>query len=125
MTATAAIAATIVLAGLAMFQAALAAGAPLGRFAWGGQRDKPPAAFRIASAATIPLYGLMAIVLLDRAGVTSVLPGDAARIGAWVIFAYMIVGTVTNLISRSRSERFVMTPVAAVLAILSAIVAAS
>jgi hypothetical protein len=125
MTTAAAILATVILAGLGLFQAALAAGAPLGRFAWGGQRDKLPAAFRAASAATIPLFGLMAIVLLDRAGVTSVLPDSAARIGAWVIVAYMVAGTVMNLMSRSRSERSVMMPVAAALAILSAIVAAS
>ena len=42
----AAIAACILMAALAVFQAALIAGAPLGRFAWGGQHDVLPAKLR-------------------------------------------------------------------------------
>jgi len=121
----AAIVATLVLAGLGMFQAMLAGGAPLGRFAWGGRHETLPVAYRAASAATLPLYGLMAIVLLDRAGITSVLPADAARVGAWVVAGYMALGTMMNLASRSPPERYAMTPVAALLTILSAIVASS
>jgi hypothetical protein len=67
----------------------------------------------------------MAIVLLDRVGVTSVMPADAARVGAGVVAGYMALGTLMNLASRSRSERYVVTPVAALLTILSAIVASS
>jgi hypothetical protein len=51
----AAIVACAVLAGLTVFQAALIAGAPLGRFAWGGQHDVLPAKLRIGSAVSIAL----------------------------------------------------------------------
>ncbi|MEW9873186.1 hypothetical protein [Arthrobacter sp. HS15c] len=49
----AAIAACALLAALAVFQAALIAGAPLGRFAWGGQHDVLPAKLRIGSATSM------------------------------------------------------------------------
>jgi hypothetical protein len=125
MATAAAIIATIIFAALAVFQAALAAGAPLGRFAWGGRNEILPLAFRVASASVIPLYGLMMIMVLDRAGVTAVLPEDAARIGAWAIFAYLLLGIGVNAMSRSRPERMVMMPVTAVLALLTLIVAVS
>ena len=122
---TAAIAASLILAGLGLFQAALAFGTPLGRFAWGGQNERLPLGLRAASAMTIPIYALIAIVLHDRAGVVEMLPDDAARIGAWVVVGYFVLGVGMNAVSRSRPERMVMTPVALLLAVLAAIVAAS
>lgn len=121
----AAIAATIVLAALAVFQLALALGAPLGRLAWGGGHERLPTRLRIGSAVSIVLYGVFAAILLDRAGVVDVIPDDASRIAAWVITGYFVLGIPLNAISRSRSERFVMTPVVTILAVLSAIVAGS
>jgi len=121
----AAIAATIILAALAVFQLALALGAPIGRFAWGGRHEVLPTRFRIGSAVSIVLYAIFAAILLDRAGVIDVIPDGASRIGAWVLTGYLVLGVAMNAISRSRSERFVMTPVVAILAVLSAIVASS
>lgn len=125
MSPAAAIAAATILAALAVFQAALVAGAQIGRFAWGGAHDVLPMRLRVGSAVSIFLYALMAIVLLDRAGMTAILPGaDTARIGAWILVGYGVVGTTINLASRSRAERGVMTPVAFSLAVLSLVVAA-
>lgn len=123
---TAAIAAVILLAALGAFQAAIALGAPLGRFAWGGQHRILPRRLRIGSVVSIVLYALMAIVLLDRAGVTSLLfSGSVARVLAWVLTGYLVIGVVMNAISRSKPERYTMTPLTIVLAVLSGIVAAS
>lgn len=122
---TAAIAASIVLAALAVFQFALALGAPLGRFAWGGAHDRLPRRLRISSAASIVLYAGFVVILLDRAGIIDVLPDGASRIAAWVLTGYFALGVPLNAISRSRGERLVMTPVVALLAVLSGIVAAS
>lgn len=121
----AAIAASIVLAALAVFQLALAFGAPLGRFAWGGAHEHLPGRLRIASAASILLYAGFVLILLDRAGIIDVLPDGASRIAAWVLTGYFALGIPLNAISRSRGERLVMTPVVAILAVLSGIVAAS
>lgn len=120
----AAIAASSILAGLVVFQAFLAAGAPLGHFAWGGRLRILPVGLRIASAITIPVYLVMIVVTLDRGDVSSVLPGEsAARIGAWILVGFFAIGILVNLASRSRSERYVMTPTVLALTILVGIVA--
>lgn len=105
-----------VIGALGVFQVALAAGAPLGRFAWGGGHDRLPPRFRIASLVSIMIYAAFAIVILERARLAALLPSpDIASIGTWVITAYMGLGVLMNAISRSKSERLVMTPVAALL----------
>lgn len=123
--ATAAILAGAILLALVVFQLALALGAPLGRFAWGGSHVRLPSRLRAASAASIVLYAAFALILLDRAGVIDVIPDGASRIAAWVLTGYLALGIPLNAISRSRGERLVMTPVVAILTVLSAIVAAS
>lgn len=112
------------LAGLALFQAALVAGAPLGRFAWGGQHRVLPSQLRIGSIVSIVLYALFAVIVLDRAGLWRIDLLAAVRpYLIWVLAAYMGIGIVMNAISRSRPEQLVMTPVAAVLAACGVVVA--
>ena len=115
MTLTAAWLACAVLAALAVFQAALIAGAPLGHFAWGGQHRVLPRNLRIGSVVSIGLYGLFAVIILQRAGVVAWLPQVVADVGIWVILAYTALGIPLNAISRSLPERFTMTPVVTVL----------
>lgn len=118
----AALVACVVLGALGILQVALASGAPLGRFVWGGQHRVLPARLRIGSAASVLVYVAMGILLLARADAA----GEASRwlvVGAWILTGYFAVGVVVNAISRSRAERFAMTPTCAVLAALSAVVA--
>lgn len=115
-TTAAAVLACVVLAALAAFQLALALGAPWGRFAWGGQHERElPRSFRIGSAVSIALYAVFAVLVLDRAGLVDVLPDTVSRVGTWVLVGYLALGVVMNGISRSRSERLVMTPTVVVL----------
>ncbi|MDI6023647.1 hypothetical protein QBL02_08825 [Leucobacter sp. UT-8R-CII-1-4] len=109
---------------LAAFQLALALGAPLGAYAWGGQHDGSlPKKLRLGSLVSILVYALLALILLSKAGVIELFPMSFAVPAAWVVFAYMALGTLLNLISRSRKERAVMTPIAATLAIFALLVA--
>jgi hypothetical protein len=119
----AAVVASIVLVALAVFQVALIAGAPIGRFAWGGQHTVLPARLRVGSVVSIVLYALFAIVLLDRAGVIDVLPDVVSTVGTWVLVGYFALGVVLNGISRSKPERNLFTPVSLVLAVLCLLVA--
>ena len=124
MTEAAAVLACVVLAGLAVFQVALVAGAPLGRFAWGGAHDVLPPRLRAGSAVAVVLYVLFALIILETAGLIAVLPGDAlGRVGIWAITLYFFVGAALNAVSRSKAERAVMTPTALVLGVLCLIVA--
>jgi predicted permease len=114
----------LVLGALAVFQLLLVLGAPLGRFAWGGQHRVLPVALRAGSVVSIVIYGLIAAVVLARADLVSpgVRDGVVATV-AWVVVAYFFLGIGMNLASRSRSERAVMTPLAAVLCAACAVVA--
>ena len=115
----AAIAACVLLAALAVFQAALIAGAPLGRFAWGGQHDVLPAKLRIGSATSIALYVLIAYVALAKAGLAPPLVSEGfTDVACWVLTGYFALGIVLNGISRSKPERLVMTPTVVVLTAL-------
>lgn len=119
----AAIALTVILAALAVFQLALALGAPLGRFAWGGQHRVLPTRLRIGSLVSIVIYAVVAVLALDRSGVIDVVPDAVSTVGMWVVFAYFVLGIPLNAISRSKAERYTMTPIVTVLAVLSLLVA--
>ncbi len=108
------------LTALGLFQAVLIAGAPIGRFAWGGAHRVLPTRLRIGSVISILLYALFALVVLDRAGIVALgLPQWAV----WALAGYFLLGVGMNLISRSPPERYTMTPVALVLCVLCVIVA--
>jgi len=121
----AAIALVVILSLLAVFQLALALGAPLGRFAWGGQHRVLPGRLRIGSLVSIVIYAIIAVLALDRVGLIDVVPDVVSTVGIWVVFAYFVIGIPLNAISRSKPERYVMTPVVTVLAVLSLLVALS
>jgi hypothetical protein len=109
---------------VAGFQVALALGAPWGRAAWGGAHERLPIALRVASAFAAVVWAVAALVVLARAGLDwSPIPFRAATWGTWILFGLLLLGTVMNLASRSRLERLIQTPVAAVLAILCLLVA--
>ncbi|MDP5184517.1 hypothetical protein QOZ88_17915 [Blastococcus sp. BMG 814] len=112
----AAVLACVVLGGLAVLQVALAAGRPWGRFAWGGQHDVLPRRLRVGSAVSVVLYAVFAVVVLQAADLLAGLPAAVADVGIWVLTGYFSLGIVMNGISRSRPERFVMTPLVLVLA---------
>ena len=106
------------------FQIALALGAPWGRFAWGGQHpQKLPTGFRIGSAVAVLIYAFIALIALDRAGILGLFPTGFSQVAMWVVFGFLALSVVMNAISRSKHERYTMTPVALVLAVLALLVA--
>jgi hypothetical protein len=115
--------ASLLLAALAVFQGLLVAGAPLGRFAWGGQHEVLPTGFRIGSVVSIALYAAFAVLILQAAGLIYPLPDDFADVAIWVLTGYFVLGIAMNAISRSRAERRTMTPVVAILAVTSLVLA--
>ena len=111
---------TVLLAALAIFQLALALGAPIGRFAWGGQHRVLPARLRIGSVVAILIYALIALIAWDRTGAIDVFPELFSIVAMWVVFAYFALGIFLNAISRSKPERYVMVPASTiVLTVLS------
>ncbi|MFD4420305.1 hypothetical protein ACFWN7_02230 [Agromyces sp. NPDC058484] len=111
-----ALALTVILAVLAIFQLARAFGAPLGRFAWGGKHRVLPVGLRIGSVLSILVYALIMVIAWDRVGAIDVFPEPFSEVAMWVIFAYFVLGILLNAISRSKPEGFTMVPVSIVLA---------
>jgi hypothetical protein len=100
------------------------AGAPLGHFAWGGAHEVLPRRLRVGSLISICLYALFAVIILEKAGMTSVVATDGVGdLGSWVLTGYFLLGVLVNAISRSKPERAVMTPVALTLSVLCLLVA--
>lgn len=121
----AAIAFCLLLGALGLFQLALALGAPLGRFAWGGGHERLPTSLRIGSLIAIAIYALSGAIALQRAGRAQLLPEAVASTGIWIIAGLLGLGVVMNAISRSRPERYTMTPVALALCVLALVIALS
>lgn len=116
----------VLMVALIIFQAALVAGAPLGRLAWGGQDRVLPIRKRLGSATSIGLYLIFAVLVLQRAGLAEVIPWPAVvDIATWVLAGYFLLGIVLNAASRSKPERWTMAPLCAVLAVLTGLVALS
>ena len=104
---------------VAFFQFALALGAPWGKAAWGGAHERLPKGLRLASSFAVVFWLVAALVVLSRAGYEwSPMPFTVARWGTWVLLGMLVLGMLMNLVSRSRLERLIQTPIAAVLSIL-------
>jgi len=116
--------AAVLLGIVAVFQAALALGAPLGAAAWGGSYPGVlPPGFRVASAiAALLIYPGIITIVLNASGLIDIdwLPADAGTM--WFLAVIFTLGTVANLMSQSQPER-VWGPVSAGLAICFAIIA--
>jgi hypothetical protein len=112
--------------GIAAFQVALGAGAPLGRAAWGGAHERLPRNLRVASAVAACVWVLAALIVLAGAGFkASPIPGSIASWATWALVGLLLVGAVMNFLSRSRLERLIWGPVALALAGLTVIVASA
>ena len=121
---SAAIVAVVLLGVVGIFQVALAAGAPWGAAAWGGRYGGVlPSPLRIASGvAGVLVYPLIALYVLDSAGLIDLawLPGTV--LGMWIVTAFFTLGALANFASRSRIER-IWGPLSLAIAVCSAIIA--
>ncbi len=107
--------AAAMLAGLAAFQVALAAGAPWGRAAYGGTHPGAlPARLRVTSGVAAVAYGGAAALTVRGSGSLE------ARSRAFTgLTGLMALGTLANGASRSPVERAVWTPFTIALGVLA------
>jgi len=115
--------ATLVVVG---FQLALAAGAPWGEYAMGGRAPgRFPPAMRVAAVVQATVLAVLAIVVLDQAGVVTLGWTAALPWLAWIPVAVSLLSAVMNAATRSRVERRLWLPVAVVMLLSSIVVAAA
>jgi hypothetical protein len=108
----------------ALFHAALALGAPLAAYAWGGQAQPGPLPQRLRTGSTVlaPFLAAMGGLMLIRGG--WIYPELAFELtwAVWAIFLFVVTQMFGALRSNSRRERRLMGPLYAVAAVLCAIV---
>ncbi|MFM6967791.1 MAG: hypothetical protein ACKOWN_02520 [Microbacteriaceae bacterium] len=98
---------------VSIFQIALAAGAPWGEWAFGGQnKGTLPRNLRASSGLSLILYGVQIAHFGSRVGWWATPFGEStSSVLDWVFVVFFALGTVMNGISRSPKERYTWTPI--------------
>ena len=115
----------VIALGVAIFQIALVAGAPLGEYTMGGQHPgKLPGQFRVTAAVSAIIMVAQSGHYLAQAGILNpaLSPGQNAIVN-WFWFGFAVLGLIVNSISRSKKERNLWVPVLLVSAICTLLVA--
>lgn len=126
---TAAVAAGVLVAGVAAFQLALAAGAPLGDAVFGGNAPTHDgvltAPFRILAGIQSIILLLLGWVLLARTSVLAIpfLSGSTLGWITWVIVVFLALNTIANLAAQHPVERWVMGSITLVLTGIGLVIA--
>lgn len=118
--------ALVLFALLVVFQLALAAGAPWGRAAYGGQNAGVlPARLRVASAIAAVVWALLALCVARADGIPvwAPLPDAALPVVVWAVAALVLVSVVLNTITRSRVERAIWLPISLMILVAVVVVA--
>lgn len=96
-------------AGAAILYILLSLGLPYGEFAMGGKHRIMPSQMRVACAISVVIQLVAILYLLQAGHVISIgLPFDRAV--CYFFTVYLILNTVLNILSKSKKERLVMTP---------------
>jgi hypothetical protein len=116
----------IISLGVIAFQIALAIGAPWGSYAMGGAfPGQFPPELRVAAVVQAVILGLLALVVLSRAGVALPKWSKSSRWLIWLVVAFSGLSLILNTITPSAGERAIWMPVALIMVISSLIVALS
>ncbi|MHA2397553.1 MAG: hypothetical protein ACXADU_01520 [Promethearchaeota archaeon] len=111
---------------LSIFQILLAIGLPLGRFAYGGKHETLPKNLRVTSIIAVGIFILGLISVLAQAEIFSVIPKSLVfLVIVWILAFYLTFNTLANLMSKSKPEKYVMTPISLILTICLFIIAIS
>ena len=114
----------VLLLAVAVMEVLLICGLPLGEFTMGGRYKVLPPMFRIFAASSVFLQLFGAAMILQCGGLMNMwFAGNVTKIICYVFAGFFAVNTIMNLISPSKKEKFVMTPLAAIEAACFAITA--
>lgn len=128
---TAAIGASVLIAGVAVFQLALALGAPYGEAVLGGRASTeagvltpPYRALALLQALVLVLLGWILLARTDLVGIPLLSTG-ALRGITWAVLAFLVLNTAANLTAPHPIERWGMGSTTLVLSVLTLIIALS
>ena len=89
----------------------VACGLPLGEYTMGGQHKVLPKNLRVAAVISVAIQIFAMIIILQAGDFISL--WFSFKVTKYICFffaAYLSLNTIVNMISKSRKERFVMTP---------------
>jgi hypothetical protein len=128
-TQTAALAASVLIGGVAAFQLALAVGAPYGDAVFGGKAPTEAGVltgpFRVLAVGQAIILVLLGWILLARTGLVGI-PGLGTGALTWItwgILAFLVLNTLANFTAPHPIERWVMGSVTLVLSALTLFIA--
>ena len=114
----------VLLLAVAIMEVLLIIGLPLGEFTMGGRHKVLPPMYRIFAASSIILQLFGAAMLLQGGGLMNMwFAGTVIKIICFVFAGFFAVNTIMNIISPSKKEKYVMTPLAAIEACCFAVTA--
>ncbi len=122
------VAASVLIAGVAAFQVALALGLPYGEAVLGGRAPTRSgvltAPFRALAVGQALMLTLLGWVLLARSGLVGIPMGSGPlRAATWVIVGFLVLNALANLTAPHPLERWGMGSITLVLAVLATVVA--
>lgn len=124
MIATAAYTFAALIAFAALFQLALALGAPWGSLAMGGRFPGIlPLGLRLIALVQMGILGALAAIVLARAGIALPEWRAFSQNTIWIVVAFCAVSVIANLATPSKWERIIWAPVAIGLLACSVMVA--
>jgi len=110
--------------GMALLQLSLTVGSPLGEYVLGGKNKVLPTKMRFVSAAFVFVFILVGLVYLQKGSVINIglnpMFVNILVIVNTLFLAYAIVGN--GLLTKSKKERYVMTPLSIIQFVCSVIV---
>lgn len=114
----------VLLLAVAVMEIILIFGLPLGEFTMGGRYKVLPPMYRMFAASSVILQLFGAAMILQGGGLMNMwFAGKVIKIICFVFAGFFAVNTVMNIISPSKKEKYVMTPLAAVEACCFAVTA--
>ena len=89
----------------------VACGLPLGEFTMGGQHKILPKKFRVMPAISVAIQIFAIIIILQAGGFIPLwLSFKVTKYICFFFAAYLSLNTIMNMLSKSRKEKYVMTP---------------
>ena len=89
----------------------VACGLPLGEFTMGGQHKILPKKFRIVAVISLAIQIFAMIIILQAGGFISLwLSFKVTKYLCFFFATYLSLNTIMNMISKSKKEKYVMTP---------------
>ena len=96
---------------IAIMTVLVACGLPLGEFTMGGQHKILPKKFRVMAVISVAIQIFAMIIILQAGGFISLwLSFKVTKYICFFFAVYLSLNTIMNMISKSRKEKYVMTP---------------